>query len=619
MPMMDTWRGAKKPQGVRAFIGWSGLVVEDGSIDVLDMLRAYMRRAAGESCGQCFPCREGLKEIAGILERFCRGEEAEGDMARLSELALLVYENSRCDIGQTSPRPLLDVLERAPELLKPHVVSASPDYVSTVTAPCMSACPSHVRIPEYIEKIRFREFDEALECVLCDCSMPGTIGRVCVRPCEHACKRRYVDESLAIKRLKRFLADDKVRRTPVPEHKKPLVSGRRVAVIGAGPAGLSCAYYLTRLGCNVTMFEMQERAGGMARYGIPDYRLPPSVIEREVENIVAEGCEIKYGVTIGRDITLDELTVQGYEAVFVGAGAMGVSKMRCPGEDEGYAGFMHGANYLADAARGRRPLSGKVAVVVGGGNVAMDCVRTARRHGFTEVHLLYRRTEDEMPADRQEIKEAKEEGVIFNYLVAPLEIVAEDHKVVGLRCQRMELGEPDSSGRPRPVPVEGGEFVLPCDVIIPAIGQAVMADIIFRDKHGVMTEKNTVLADQITGVTGDQYIFSGGDCVSGPNTLIAALAAGKRSAAHIARHLAGEDVRATDQDKLMDLISRMGVLDMCEPVPYKDREKQTPERIMDPQERLRGFMEVEDVISGAEAVAEARRCMRCYRVGMAAF
>lgn len=618
MPVMDTWRGLKKPQGVRAFVGWSGLLVEDESVDVLDMLRAYMRRAAGESCGQCFPCREGLKQIADILDRFCEGKAQKGDRERLEELAHLVYENSRCDIGQTSPQPLLDVLEKAPEILKPRKVTPA-SYVSTVTAPCISACPSHVQIPDYIEKIRYREFDSALKSVLCDCPMPGTIGRVCVRPCESACKRRFVDQSLAIKRLKRFLADDYAARHPyLPHHKAP-VAGRRVAVVGAGPAGLACAYYLTRKGCNVTIFEMQERAGGMARYGIPDYRLPPLVLEREVENVVAEGCEIKYGVTIGKDFTMDDLAAQGYEAVFAGIGAMGVSKMRCPGEDEGYDGFMHGANYLAESARGRKPLSGKVAVVVGGGNVAMDCVRTARRHGFEEVHLIYRRTEQEMPADRQEIKEAREEGVIFNYLVAPLEIVAKNHKVVGLKCQKMKLGEPDASGRPRPVPIKDGEFIMPCDAVIPAIGQAVIADIIFKDKHGCMTEKNTVLADHITGSTGEKNLFSGGDCVTGPNTLIAALAAGKRAANHILRHLSGAPVEASPEEKLDHVIAQLDVLRMDEPVAYKSNELQMEEKILEPKERLQGFMEVEEVVSTAEAVAESRRCMRCYRIGMAAF
>ena len=619
MPRLDTWRGAKKPEGTRAFMGWDGVVVADDSVDVLDMLRAYMERAAGESCGQCFPCRHGLSRIVAILDRLCSGEAPDGYRERLLELATLVSSSARCDIGQTTPRPLLDILESAPHLLAP-VSTSKKRYASIVTAPCMSACPSHVNIPDYLEKIRFRQYGAALETVRTDCSLPGTIGRVCVRPCEQSCKRGRVDAPLAIRHLKRFLADEEVKHSPHPIPKKPRMGNRKVAVVGAGPAGLSCAYYLARRGVLVAIFEILEAPGGMAKFGIPPYRLPTQVLAREVEHILAEGCTIHYGVGIGRDVSLHELEAQGFEAVFIATGAPESSRMRCEGEDEGYTGFMPGIAYLGEVARGNRPVSGERVVVIGGGNVAMDCVRTAKRQGFEDVHLLYRRTQREMPADRQEIEEAKEEGVVFNFLVAPVKILAEDGKVTGLLCQKMELGEPDDSGRRRPVPMENGAFVLPCDVIIPAIGQTVAVDFVMRGVEGKLTRWGTLEADPLTGqASGLDRIFGGGDCVTGPDTLIAAIAAGKRSATHIWNHLNGIPAVVSDSERLTHIVRAIGAWNETEPKAFKGYSQQLAARAMHPDERIRGFAEVEFGASDTEAATEAARCLRCYRLAMASF
>ena len=619
MPTLDTWRGTKKPEGTKAFMGWDGVIVEDDAVDVQDMLRAYMEKATGESCGQCFPCRHGLSRIVGILNRLCSGEAPDGYRERLHELATLVSCSARCDIGQTTPRPLLDILEKAPHLLAPANTNKK-QYASLVTAPCMSACPSQVNIPDYLEKIRSRQFGAALEAVRKDCALPGTIGRVCVRPCEKRCKRGRVDAPLAIRHLKRFLADEEVRLNPGPVPPKPRMGHRKVAVVGAGPAGLSCAYYLARKGVSVAIFEIQEAPGGMAQFGIPAYRLPSSVLAREVEHVLAEGCTIHYGVGIGRDITLNDLENQGFEAVFVATGAPESSSMRCEGEDEGYSGFMPGIAYLGEVARGSRPVSGKRVVVIGGGNVAMDCVRTARRQRFEDVQLLYRRTLKEMPADHQEIEEAQEEGVVFNFLIAPMKILAEQGKVVGLLCQKMELGEPDASGRRRPVPVENGTFVMPCDVIIPAIGQSVAVDYVLRGVAGKLTKWGTLEADALTGqASGLETVFGGGDCVTGPDTLIAAIAAGKRSAQHIWNHLNGLPARASDVERLTHIVATIGAWNPAEPEPFRGYTQQLAARAMHPDARIRGFAEVEFGASEADAVTEATRCLRCYRLAMASF
>ena len=619
MAVLDTWKGSNKPEGVKAFMGWDGVWISDESVDVLDMLRTYMAKAASESCGQCFPCRNGLKKISEILERICNGADCPDMAARLGELAQMVADSARCDLGQTAPQPLLDILAARPELIKARRTETG-RYVGAVTAPCINACPSHVNIPDYIENIRYRRYSQALDKVMGDCMLPGTIGRVCVRPCESACKRGQVDAPLAIKHLKRFLADEDIAKRPRLTYKKANVGKKKAAIVGAGPAGLSCAYYLVKRGFGATIFEAQAEPGGMAKYGIPDYRLPARIMAREAEVVAAEGVEIKYGVNVGSDITLKDLEKQGFDAVFIGAGAPGFTKMRAEGEDEGYEGFIPGVNFLAEAARGRKVVFGERVAVIGGGNVAMDCVRTARRQGFKDVQLLYRRTLKEMPADHQEIEEAQEEGVVFNYLVAPLKVLAENHKVTGLLCQKMELGEPDASGRRSPVPVKDGEFVVPCDVIIPAIGQAVEVALVLKGIEGGLDKWKNLDADAITGqVGGLKGIFGGGDCVTGPSTLIAALAAGKRAAAHIADYFEGRDYEATDQEKLEQLINKIGVLDQSKAIPYQGFTKKMPMPALDPHERIKHFDEVEAGVKFPEAVREAERCLRCFRVAMAAF
>ena len=616
-PVFDSWRGQNKPEGVRAFIGWNGLTVWDDDVSIADLLRAYIEKAAGESCGQCFPCRTGLKKMAAILGRCAAGKASDADLAELERLAKLVKSTARCDIGQTSPQPVLDVLEQDRAAL--GKAAAKPgDYVATVTAPCRNACPSHVDIPRYVEETRYRRFDKAFSCVMEDCPMPGTIGRVCVRPCEEACRRALVDEPIAIKHLKRFLADNDVK-NGLPEAENPATGKPQVAIVGAGPAGLSCAYYLARRGITSTIFETQEDAGGMARFGIPDYRLPPKALAEEVERVRRMGCEIKYGVNVGKDVTVQDLEKQGYKSVFIGAGAPETSAMRCEGEDEGYEGFMPGIGFLAEAVRGRRALEGTKVLVIGGGNVAMDCVRTAKRLGFTDVQLLYRRTLAEMPADHVEIEEAQEEGVVFNYLIAPLKILAENGKVRALLCQKMELGPPDASGRSRPVPVEGSEFEIETDAIIPAIGQAAAVHMVLPDDDGLLTKWHTLVADDQTGRAGESdVLFGGGDCVTGPDTLIAALAAGKRAAQHMAAELSGMPVQATDTQKLEKLISTIGVFNKNEKWAYHGGSKKMRLQAMDPEERIKSFVEVEKGACEAEAVAEASRCLRCYRVAMAA-
>ncbi len=599
----------------RAVMGWGGVAVWDESVDIVDLTREFAARTVQECCGQCFPCRIGMHEVADILEEICAGEGTESRLERALQLSQHVAEASRCDLGRTGGYAVLESLEQHYERFAAAVAARRSIprgvYASTVVAPCMAACPAGVDIPAYVEQLRIDEVERSADAVRRRCPMPGTIGRVCVRPCEDACRRGSVDEPVAIRTLKRFVADSEaeVKATPLPGEP-------RVAIIGAGPAGLACAYYLGLDGVKSTIFEALPEAGGMAAVGIPDYRLPRDVLRSEVERVEALGVEIKYNFRFGVDATMDDLFAQGYEAVFVAVGAHQSARMGCDGEDAGYEGFMPGVEFLREIAFGKVPLTGKTMLVIGGGNVAMDCVRSARRIGFDDVKLLYRRTEAEMPADRVEIVEAKEEGVEMVTLVAPTKIMAEDGVVTGLECRRMQLGEPDSSGRRRPEPIEGSEYVIPCDCIVPAIGQVCSVDQLMPS-HIEVSKWKTLEVDPLTMQSADPRVFGGGDCYTGPSSLVAALAAGRRAAVSIDAFLQDCDVAPALEERLEHGMLAVIRDEAQAPIPFTGSTEKLRPMVVPPEVRIQCFDEVEGPVSMADARREAERCLRCYRIAVA--
>ena len=611
--------GPEKP--LKAFMGWDGLFVRDAGVNIVDMTREYAAQATKQSCGHCSPCRNGTCRMSAILDRICDGKGAEGDLDMLEFLARFIMDTSYCDIGLTSPRPILDAITHRREDFIRAIREKKPvpksEYAAKVTAPCTNACPSHLDIPGYVEKIHQGQWEESLEIIRNDCCLPGTIGRVCVRPCEFNCRRGLMDQPIAIKTLKRFAADQEIEHGVDPAFKAPEPKTDKVAVIGAGPAGLSCAYYLGRKGYKTTIYEVLPEPGGMARVGIPGYRLPRDLLRREVSLVEKMGAEIKYGVNVGTDITIEDLSKEGYKAVFVGVGAPESSAMRCEGEDAGYMCFMTGIHFLREVAFGRRPIEGKRMLVIGGGNVAMDCVRSALRTGFEDVNLIYRRTEAEMPADPVEVEEAKEEGVKFHYLVQPIKVLAKDNKVSGLECLKMELGEPDESGRRRPVPVEGSNFVIECDAVVPAIGQICVVDCVLPEDTE-LTRWKTLVVDEMTFQSSKPAVFGGGDCITGPDTLIAALAAGKKAAKFIAKYLETGHCEPEHEDWMEKTIHDLGVFDRKEKMPFPGMTRRPKQAVVEPEVRIKTFDEVESGISRAQAFKEAGRCLRCYRIGLVA-
>jgi len=600
----------------RAVMGWGGVAVWDDSVDIVDLAREFAARTVQECCGQCFPCRIGMHEVAEILDEICAGRGDESRLERAHELCRYVSESARCDLGRMGAAAVLEALDQHAGRFAAVVAAGQSiprgTYASAVVAPCMAACPAGVDIPAYVEQLRIDEVDRSAEAVRRRCPMPATIGRVCVRPCEDACRRGSVDEPIAIRTLKRFVADSETDLKTCPLPGRP-----RVAIIGAGPAGLSCAYYLGIEGVGSTIFEALPEAGGMAAVGIPDYRLPREVLRGEVARVESLGVRIVYNSRFGVDVTMDQLFEQGYEAVFMAVGAHQSASMGCEGEDAGYEGFMPGVEFLREIAFGETPLQGRTMVVIGGGNVAMDCVRSARRLGFDDVRLLYRRTEAEMPADAVEIAEAKEEGVEFHTLVAPVRILAEDGRVTGLECRRMQLGEPDASGRRRPAPVEGSEFVMDCDCIVPAIGQVCRVDQLVPD-HIEVSRWKTLEVDPLTMQSADPRVFGGGDCYTGPSSLVAALAAGRRAAVSMTRFLAGDPVAPPPDERLEHAMLEVMRGEPQDPLPFTGSTEQLKALVIPPEMRIQCFDEVEGPVTAAEARHEAERCLRCYRIAVAA-
>lgn len=404
---------------------------------------------------------------------------------------------------------------------------------------CEETCPVHLDVRGYVGLIADGKPQEALNLIKEKLPFPGTIGRVCPHPCEEKCNRNLLDSApLCIRDLKRFASDSGTGNNGVEEIKRPETNGKKVAVIGAGPCGLTCAHDLAVLGYSVTVFEASPVAGGMLALGIPKYRLPRDVLNGEIHDITRLGVEIRTGIRIGKDLPLDDLLNQGYDATFIAVGAHVGMSTRMEGEDA--QGVVSGVDFLRALNLGEEVKVEDRVAVIGGGNVAMDAARSSLRLGAKEVTILYRRSRAEMPASDEEIDAALEEGIEIEYLVAPAGVVTKNDRVAGIRCIRMELGKPDASGRRRPIPVEGSEFERELDMILPAIGQT--PDLSFLSDGGSLqaTKWGTLVTDPATLCTSKEGVFAAGDCVTGPGIAIEAIAGGKRAAVSIDSYLKGK-------------------------------------------------------------------------------
>jgi formate dehydrogenase major subunit len=413
------------------------------------------------------------------------------------------------------------------------------DHYGDCVAPCKLACPAGIDIQGYIGLIANGEYQEALKLIKKSNPLPVVIGRVCPRFCETKCRRNLLEGPVAINALKRFVADyDLNNGTPYVPEVKP-ATGHKVAIIGGGPAGLSAAYYLALEGHEVTILESGPELGGMLRYGIPEYRLPKAVLDKEIKSITDLCHEIRCNVCLGQDFTIDSLKDDGYEAIFLALGAQASQKMKVEGEE--LPGILSGIGFLRDVALGQKVSLGQKVAVIGGGNTAIDAARTALRLGTGDVTIVYRRSRDEMPANDEEIEQAEQEGVKFHLLAAPVKISAQNGKADTMECIKMALGEPDSSGRRRPEPIAGSEFTIDVDTVIAAIGQTMEASGC-KDGQIELNRWGYISVNEETMETSLDGVFAGGDCTSGPATVVEAVAAGKRAATSIIQYLNGQPI-----------------------------------------------------------------------------
>ena len=491
------------------------------------------------------------------------------------------------------------------------------NHYADCIGPCQLACPAGVDIQGYVALAALGKFTDALRLIKETNPLPAICGRVCTRPCEvKGCRRTMLDQAVGIDYIKRYIADlDLGKAEPFKPDVAP-PNGKRAAVVGAGPAGLSCAYYLAIKGYAVQMFEAMPEAGGMLRYGIPEYRLPKEVLDLEVNQILELGVKLSTNVSLGKDFTVTSLKQAGFDAVFLGIGAWESSTMRV--KDEDAPGVLSGIKFLENFGLKKKIDIHGTVLVVGGGNTAIDCARTALRLGAQEVRILYRRTRAEMPANAMEVEEAEREGVKLEFLVAPTRVILQGGRAAGLECLRMELGEPDASGRRSPKPVRGSEFEVPCHFAIAAIGQSTKVAQLIDGKvpnflpFGEtlnLTRWQTVQVNEKTFETSVEGVFSGGDVVTGAATAVEAIAAGRKAAHAIDRYI----VTGKAEPEPFEFVSRKDVFAKVRPEDLKstDAIPHRPMPLIPPDERKGSFAEVELGYSLDDVTSEAVRCLEC--------
>ncbi len=587
-----------------AIMGSGGLIVMDEDTCMVDTARFFMEFCQEESCGKCTPCREGTKRMLQILQRICKGEGRDGDIELLEELATIIKDSALCGLGQTAPNPVLSTIRYFRDEYEAHIYDKKcPAAVCSALfkSPCQHACPIEMDVPAYIALIRAGRLEDAYRVMKKTNPFPGICGRVCPQFCASKCRRGQLDEPMAIAWLKRYIADNgkKPAIEPVPVTRK-----EKVAIIGAGPAGLTAAQDLAKRGYKVTVFEELPYAGGMMRYAIPEYRLPRDVIAEEVKDIEALGVEIRTSCRVGKDISFDALR-KDYDIVVLAVGAHNSWKLGVEGED--LKGVWGATEFLREVNLGRDVKIGAQVAIVGGGNSAIDAARTAVRLGAKDVTILYRRERKDMPAWEHEIVAAEHEGVKIEYLVAPVKLVGKDGKLSGVVCQRMRLGEFDRSGRRKPAPIEGSEYTLSAETIIPAISQS--ADTTFipegsdikKDKWGGIE-----ITNRSKNKTTAESVFIIGDAATGPATVVEAIAMGHRVAADVDASIRVKNNEPAYKEPAEEKID----------IPFEVDEEvvETPRAAM-PElavtDRAGNFQEVELGYTREIAFKEACRCLRC--------
>ena len=588
-----------------AIMGSGGLIAMNEDTCMVDTARFFMDFIRDESCGKCAACRIGTTRMLEILERITNGKGEEGDIELLEELGETIQDAAMCGLGQTAPNPVLSTIKYFREEYEEHIrdkYCRASVCAELFISPCENTCPANINVPGYIRLIAAGRFDDAYQLIRQENPFPAVCGRICTHPCEAKCRRRTLDEAISICELKRFAADYAYKNEK--PYAQDLVfprNGKRVAIVGAGTSGLTCGYYLVRIGYDVNVFEAEPMAGGVLAFGIPEYRLPKKVLQHEIDLIARSGVNIHLNTEVGKDITFKALQAQ-YDAIYVATGTQFPEKVNIPGEE--LSGVIHGIHFLKNVNLHRYVDIGKTVAIIGGGNTAIDSARTAVRLGAEKVMILYRRTRDSMPAYAQEVQAAIEEGVELIELVAPVRFIGNRRgKVIKIECRRMMLGDFDKNGRRKAVPIEGSEFLIDVDTVIPAVSQYSDLPFIKKSEIGV-TPWGTFIIDNKTMMTTMEGVFAGGDVARGPDTVIQAIADGKQAAVSIDKYLGGK-----------------GKLNKGAPIEvpdnFSDDEFVEHNRFaideLASELRKHSFDEVDLGYHKIRAMAEAMRCLQCDR------
>lgn len=554
-------------------------------------------------------CRQKASEIFDLVHDVSQGQAGEGHLDSILELAGDLSEHgpdSSCrELGKYVTVYINQNQEEFLSHINTHTCPTGQCPMLT-PAPCQMACPAGIDVPSYVTLVGQGKYAEAISVIRRDNPFPWVCGLVCTHPCEFMCVRGRMDTPISIMDLKGFAAEKSmssgqyVNPEPMPDN------GRKVCIVGAGPGGLTAAYYLALEGYRVTIIEALPVPGGMMMVGIPRFRLPREVIDREVSMIESLGVELRLNTRFGTDVTFESLKSEGFETFLLAVGTHGTYKLMIPGEDD-FQGLLPAVPFLRRVSLGDHRMPGRRVAVVGGGNVAMDAARTSIRLGCKEVHVLYRRTHDQMPAHHEEVVEAEEEGVQFSYLTLPKKITGENGKVTGIVCVRTKLSEPDEKGKQRPVPVEGSEHVVPVDIVIPAIGQEVISHGLESFEQVNWTRRNTIRVNTVTMQTHQEGVFAVGDAVTGPATLVEAISGGKKAANAIHRYFEG-----IAQPALPSVPVRRRRMEHFEVPAALKTDLQRPQMALLNNERRRiTFQQVRLGIDENHAHNESKRCLRC--------
>jgi NADH-quinone oxidoreductase subunit F len=589
-----------------AIMGSGGMVVMDQDNCMVDVARYFLEFNSSESCGKCTPCREGLSQAQHILTKISQGKGSSKDIETLELLSRTIKDTAICGLGQTAPNPILTTLRYFRNEYNEHIEEKrchAGACESLFMALCENSCPMHMNIPGYIELIKEDRLVDAFELTLRDNPLPGTIGRICHFHCQMRCRREMIDEPVSQGEIHRYLADTIYKMGKENDIYNKLIkeklpaTGNKIAIVGAGPAGLTAAFYLIRLGHQVTIYDELSEAGGVVRFGIPQYRLPKAVFKKEVDFIKKLGVKFIFNKQLGRDITLSQLE-SNYDVVYLAIGAWKNVEMSIPGADA--KGIIAGTELLKELALDKKTHIGKRIVIVGAGNVAIDAARSIWRMGKV-VTVVYRREKDDMPANHDEIVEAQAEGIIFKFLSAPEEVIKnKSGNVKALKVSKMKCGSIDESGRRKPVPT--GEYEeIDCDTIIVAIGEKVDSDIFSKD--GLRLRKDgRIMVEPFSYRTSRPKVFAGGDAVSGPSTAAEAMGMARKAAEAI-------DFALMREKRFDNLFQKFDYKNVIPVETSNQMMNKSPK--LNISERKGNYLEVSLGYSGEQARNEVNRCLRC--------